>query len=245
MQRVAVLGLVVVAIASSACSKLTMTPPLASPPSGPKQIWSGTSGGFNITWTTSDIIAAAVPSPSKDALSELGRTVVDFHAITRTQISDCDLTRNAKLQSVVGSIVSIQSSDSMKCANGATGTGLGTIATALDHPKSPLLLSDLFPARELAALQIKAEHLCKPVPKDVLGSFAFSEVHQNTVVVSVTFPPQCGSSQVDLALNIPAKLKAPLQLAALRKQGFLWRDQPAIAKGAVTTIEYHYRTSTD
>lgn len=247
MQRLSVFVLLIAVLAVEACGKFTMVPPLASPPSGvPTQIWSGTSGGFAINWTTGDISAAPLADPSKKVLSEFDRAVADFYRQTRKQSSDCDLQRAAELQSVVGSIVSISSSDSMKCTNGTTGKGMRTTAIDLAHPKSTLRLSDLFPAHELASLQSRAGHLCPhAVPRDLLNSFAFGEVHGNIVVVAVALPPQCGGSHIDLALNIPAKLRAPLALAAQLKQGFLRRDQPAIAKAALTTVDYHYRTSVE
>ena len=247
MQRLSVLVLLIVVFAVEACGKFTIVPPLASPPSGvPTQIWSGSSGGFAIDWTTGDISASPLTDPAKKVLSEFDRTVADFYRQTRKQSSDCDLQRAAELQSVVGSIVSIASTDSMQCTNGASGKGKRTTAIDLVHPKSTLLLSDLFPAHELASLQTRAGHLCPhPAPRDLLNSFAFGEVHGSVVVVTVALPPQCGGSHIDLALTIPAKLKAPLTLAAKRKEGFLRRDQPGIAKAAVTTINYHYRTSVE
>jgi hypothetical protein len=247
MQRLSVLVLLIAVFAVQACGKFTIVPPLASPPSGvPTQIWSGSSGGFAIDWTTGDISASPQADPSKKVLSEFDRTVADFYRQTRKQRSDCDLQRAAELQSVVGSIVSISSTDSMKCTDGSTGKGMRTTAIDLAHPKSTLLLSDLFPAHELASLQTRAGHLCPhPAPRDLLSSFAFGEVHGNIVVVAVALPPQCSGSHVDLAMTIPAKLKAPLALAAQRKQGFLRRDRPAIAKAAVTTVDYHYRTSVE
>ncbi len=234
---------VLAAAALVSCSKLT-TQPMATPTSiVPKQIWSGTSGGFAILWTTGDITAHPANAPTPQVLSEIGRTVVDFHAITRHQTSDCDMTRQARVQSVVGSIVSIQSADTMKCADGASGTGLGTVAINLTHPLAPLSLADLFPNHELAALRTKAEHFCKSVPSDLLDRFAFAELHGSTVIVAVTLPPDCTESEVDLALGVPKALKQPLTLAAQRQQGFLLHDQRAIADGLATTVNYHYRTA--
>jgi hypothetical protein len=246
MQRLSVLALLVVAMSAAACGKFTIVPPLASPPSGvPAQIWSGQSGGYDIRWTTGDIAASPVQDSSKKVLSEFDSTVADFYRLTRKQSSDCDLQRTAELQSVAGSIVSISSSDSMTCTNGTTAKALRLTAVDLAHPKVLLLLSDLFPAHELSSLETRAGHLCKTVPRDLLNHFAFSEVRGHTVVVAVSLPAECVGSHVDLALNIPAKLAQPLKLAAGRTQGFLRRDQPGIAKAAVTTIDYHYRTSVE
>jgi hypothetical protein len=243
--KLSLVFVVVTAAAVTSCSKMTIAPLSSPSPVVPKQIWSGSSGGFQVNWTTGDITASPEHASGQLALSELGRTIVDFHEITHKQTSDCDMTRQAKLQSVVGSIVSIQFSDTMKCTNGATGTGLGSVAIDLAHPKTPLLLSSLFPGHELYALQILAGRFCKTVPKNLLSRFAFSELHGNTVIVAVTLPPDCTASHLDLALNVPAALKRPLNLAAQRKKGFLWHDQPAVASGAVTTVNYHYRTSVE
>ncbi|MDQ6767380.1 MAG: hypothetical protein M3Z41_06180 [Candidatus Eremiobacteraeota bacterium] len=235
---------VLAAAALASCGKFTITPPLASPPSNiSKQIWTGDSGGFTILWTTGDITAAPRATPKKTVLSELGRTVVDFHEMMTKQRADCDLVRQAKLQSVVGTIVSIQYDDSMRCTSGANGTGRGSVAIDLSHPKTPLALSKLFPTHELDALRSKASHFCKVVPKDLFSRFAFSELHANTVIVAVSLPPDCSESEIDLALNVPVALKQPLGLAAQRKAGFLRHDQGAVSGGEATTVNYHYRTS--
>jgi hypothetical protein len=238
------LSLVIVVLATVAatvsCAKLNIAP-VASPGAGPKQFWSGTSAGFTITWSTSDVVASPEREPKKQVLSELTRTAVDFHQIARMQTSDCDMVRQAKLQSVVGTIVSIQHKDTMKCTNGTNGSWAGSMAVDLAHPKKPLLLSSLFPVHELDALKTKAQHFCKTVPADLLSSFAFSELHGRAVVVAVTLPADCSESEVDVALNVTPSLAKPLELAANRQQGFLWHDEPAIAGGSATTINYHYR----
>lgn len=239
--------LVILILASSvvaACGKMAIAPPPASPPAGPpKLIWAGTSGGFSIRWTAGDISASPVLGPSRQALSELGLTIFDFHSITRKQTSDCDFVRVTQLQSVVGSIVSIMDTDTMKCASGATGTGRKTVAIDLRHPGTPALLTDYFPVHELDSLVTRANLLCHSKPEHLFNRFAFSELHGNAVVVAVTLPPDCPTSSVSLALNVPTKLSLPLQLAASRKQGFLLKDQPMISGGQTTTINYHYRTT--
>jgi len=238
------LSLVIVVLAAAmtaACSKFNIAPLVSPGPVVPKQIWSGTSGGFAIDWSTADIVATPQHNPKQQVLSELTRTAIDFHKIAHNQTSDCDMTRQARIQSVVGTIVSIQRSDTMRCANGTNGTASGSVAIDLAHPKTPLLLSSLFPAHELDAMQTKAQHFCKTVPRDLLSSFAFSELHGTSVVVVVSLGADCSQSEVDLALNVPAVLKKPLELAAKRQQGFLWRDEPAVADGSVTTVNYHYR----
>ena len=238
------LSLVIVVLAAVAatvsCAKLNIAP-IASPGTGPKQFWSGTSAGFATMWSTSDIISSPEREPKKQVLSELTRTAVDFHQIARMQTSDCDMVRQAKLQSVVGSIVSIQHKDTMKCTNGTSDAWAGSMAVDLAHPKKPLLLSSLFPSHELDALKTKAQHFCKSMPADLLSSFAFSELHGHSVVVAVTLPADCSQSEVDLVLNVTPALAKPLELAARRQQGFLWHDEPAIADGSATIINYHYR----
>ena len=239
------LSLVIVVLAAVAatfsCAKFNIAP-IASPGGvGPKQIWSGTSAGFTITSSTADIIATPEHDPKRQVLSELTRTAFDFHKIARVQSADCDMTRQAKIQSVVGTIVSIQRTDTMKCTNGSNNTSSGATAVDLAHPKKPVLLSSLFPAHELDALRTKARHFCKTVPDDLLNSFAFSELHGESVVVAVSLGASCSQSEVDLVLNVPPALKKPLELAAKRQQGFLWHDEPAVAGSSVTTINYHYR----
>lgn len=229
------------AAAISSCSKLNIAPAASPGGVGPKQIWSGTSAGFTITWSTSDIVATPQQDPKRQAFSELTRTALDFHKIARMQTADCDMTRQAKIQSIVGTIISIQRKDTMKCTDGASGASSGSMAVDLAHPKSPLLLSSLFPAHELDALRTKAQHFCKTVPDELQNRFAFSELHGKSVVVAVTLGADCSQSEVDLVLNVPPSLKKPLELASKRQQGFLWHDEPAIAGSSVATINYHYR----
>ena len=238
------LSLVIVvlgAAVTASCSKFNIAPIMSPGPAVPKQIWSGASGGFAIDWSTADIVATPQSDPKRQTFSELTRTAIDFHTIAHKQTSDCDMTRQAKIQSVVGTIISIQRSDIMRCTNGANGTGSGSAAIDLAHPKQPLLLSSLFPAHELNALQTKAHHFCKTAPKNLLSSFAFSELHGKVVVVAVSLGADCNQSEVDLALNVPPSFEKTLELAAKRQQGFLWHDEPAIADGSVTTVNYHYR----
>jgi hypothetical protein len=201
------------------------------------------SGGFLIRWTVGDISAIPVAEPKREVLSELGLTIVDFHDISTRQTADCDFVRNAQIQSVVGSIVSLGDADTVKCADGVTATLRKAVAIDLDHPGQPVPLTRLFPARELAALAIRARHFCSSVPKDLLSSFAFSEVHGPAVVVSVTLPANCSTDNISVALNAPLTLRVPLALAASRKQGFLLSDRASISGGQTTTINYHYRTN--
>ena len=237
--------IVLVSVVLVACSKFTITPSATPSPFAPKQIWSGTSDGYQITWTTADVTAFTPGAPPKEVFSEIGRTIVDFHGITRGQTADCDMTRQASLQSVVGTIISIRTADTMKCANGASGAGRGTQAFDLAHPQQPLALSSLFPIHELAALQTKAKHFCSTVPKDLLTRFAFSQLHRDAVIVAVTLPASCTTAEVDLALNIPGPLKQSLEDAAQRTQGFFVRDQAAVSGGQSTTVNYHYRAAVE
>lgn len=238
------LVLLVLASVLAACGKLAIAPPQASPPPGPpKLIWAGVSDGFSIRWTAGDITATPVGTPTRQVLSELGLTIFDFHGITRKQSADCDFVRVTQLASVVGSIVTILDTDTMKCANGTNGAGRKAVAIDLTHPTKSALLSDYFPAHELDSLQTRARQLCSSKPEDLLSRFAFSELHGNTVTIVVTLPGNCSSPSVTLALNTPTKLRAALELAAKRKEGFLWHDQAAISGGQTTTINYHYRTA--
>jgi hypothetical protein len=235
--------LVLASLVLAACSKL-ITPTATPTTYVPKQIWSGQSGGYQVSWTTADITASPTGA-TRESFSELGRTISDFHGITRSQSSDCDMTRQADLQSVVGPYLSIRTLDTMKCTNGAEGSGRGALAFDLAHPVKPVSLASLFPARELSSLRVKAEHFCATVPGDLLDRFAFSELHGHVVIVAVTLPPACSTTEVDLALNVPATagLATALGLAAKRSQGFLWHDQPAVSGGTSTTINYHYRAA--
>jgi len=239
------LSLVIVVLAAAAatfsCAKFNIAP-IASPGNvSPKQIWSGTSAGYTITWSTADIVATPEHDAKRQVLSELTRTALDFHNIARMQTADCDMTRQAKIQSVVGSIVSIQRKDTMKCTDGANSAASGAMAVDLARPKKTLLLSSLFPSHELDALRTKAKHFCKTVPDDLLNSFAFSELHGGSVVVAVTLGTDCSQSEVHLVVNLPKALKKPLALAAKRQQGFLWHDEHAIAGSSMTVVNYHYR----
>jgi hypothetical protein len=238
----------VVALALASCSKLSLAPPAASPTAFvPRQIWSGTSAGYRIMWSTADLIAYPQNSPTREAYSELGRTIVDFHGMLHAQRADCDVTRQADLQSVVGSIISVRTSDSMKCTSGVTGSSRSAQSFDLAHPRDPLTLTSLFPAHELYALTTRAQHFCSPVPADLFNRFAFSELdqHQHVVVLAVTLPQTCTTEQINVSFNVPTKLQQPLVQAAARTHGFLWRDQPVVSRGLSTTINYHYRAAVE
>lgn len=243
--RLSLIFVMVAAIAFAGCSKF-ITPPNANPSNFmPRPIWSGTSGGYRIAWSTADLVAYPQNSPSREAFSELGRTIVDFHSLLRAQRADCDVTRQADLQSVVGSLISIRTSDSMKCTSGVTGSSRSAQTFDLAHPRDPLPLTALFPAHELDALTTRAQHFCASVPADLFNRYAFSELHQRQVIVAVTLPQNCTTDRVDITLNVPAKLKQPLAQAAQRVHGFLWHDQPAVSNGLSTTINYHYRAAVE
>lgn len=237
------------AIAALALVSCANMPKLAAPEQSvaPKLIWSGEGDGFRIRWTTGDIIAspARASSSSQHALSELAKTVAEFHLMARKQGTDCDLTRVATLQSVVGPILSIQSLDKMKCMSGAEAIVRKMTAVDLTRPNMPLALGALFPAHELDALKTKSSHFCSSLPPDLMKGFAFSELHRDVAIVTITLPANCSSARVNLALNVPTTLRHSLQLAAQRKDGFLLQSLPVISRGAVTTISYHYRTSVE
>ncbi|MBV8460963.1 MAG: hypothetical protein JO009_08745 [Candidatus Eremiobacteraeota bacterium] len=244
--RLSLVFVMVVAAGLASCAKLNLTPPSANPSTFvPREIWHGESGGYRIMWSTADLIAFPQQSPGAQAFSELGRTIADFHGMLRTQRADCDLTRQADLQSVVGTIISIRTADTMKCTSGASGSSRSARSFDLAHPRQPLSLTSLFPAHELDALTTKAQHFCSSVPADLFNRFAFSEFHQQQVIVAVTLPQTCTTQQIDITLNVPAKLKQPLAQAAQRVHGFLWHDQPAISNGLSTTINYHYRAAVE
>ena len=236
----------VLAAGLASCAKINLAPPSTNAsPFAPREIWRGESGGYRITWSTADLIAFPEHSPGIEAFSELGRTIADFHGMLRAQRADCDLTRQADLQSVVGTIISVRTADTMKCTSGTIGSSRGARSFDLAHPRDPLPLTSLFPAHELDALTTKAQHFCSSVPADLFNRFAFSELHQQQVIVAVTLPQTCTTEQVDITLNVPAKLKQPLAQAAQRVHGFLWHDQPAVSKGLSTTINYHYRAAVE
>jgi len=241
--RLSLVFAVLVVAAQLGCAKLQMSPSATPSNYAPKQIWTGTSGGYQIAWTTAEISASALVSPQHEAFSEIGRTITDFHAKTRGQRADCDMSRQAVLQSVVGPIISVRTADIMKCANGDNGTARGAHAFDLAHPANPLSLTALIPEHELHALTVKAGQFCAQPPADLMNRFAFSEVHGAVVIIMVTLPENCSSAQLSIAVNVPAKLKQPLALAAARTQGFLGRDQAAISSGLSTTVNYHYRAA--
>ena len=243
--RLSLVLVMVAAIALAGCSKFTIAPNASPSTFVPKPIWSGTSGGYRIAWSTADLIAYAHNSTTREAFSELGRTIVDFHGMLHAQRADCDVTRQADLQSVVGPVISIRTSDTMKCTSGVTGSERSAQSFDLNHPRDPLALTALFPAHELDALTTRAQHFCASVPADLFDRFAFSEFHQQQVIVTVTLPQTCSTDRVDVTLNVPAKLKQPLGEAAQRVHGFLWHDQPAVANGLSTTINYHYRAAVE
>lgn len=229
-------------IVPAACARQPSVTRPSAQTGPPKLIWSGTSAGYNVRWTAGDITAAPIGAPASAGISELGLTIVDFHGITRKQTADCDFTRVTQLQSVVGPIVSIQDLDSMKCANGTVGTGRKVAAIDLRHASRPALLSDYFSPAQLAPIQTRISKLCPSQPATLLNRFAFHQVKGNAVIVDISLPVQCSVSVTQAALPTPATLQHWLLLAAARKAGFLVVDQPLVARGQTTTINYHYRT---
>jgi hypothetical protein len=242
MRRLAVLPLAAATIVLAGCPKLTVTPQLAPSPQGPpKLIWAGNSAGYAIRWTNIDISAVPLRKSGGQVLTELGLTIFDLHRASRMQTGDCDFVRVARLQSVVGPIISIADDDTMKCANGATGAYRKTVAIDLRHPGTPALLSDYFPAHELGSLALRVARVCPSRPENLLNGFAFDQLQGSAVTVAVALPSACSEPAVKIALNVPPSLRDALELAARKRQGFLLKDQPAVSTGQTTTINYHYR----
>lgn len=76
-----------------------------------RPIWSGTSGGFAIRWTASDINARVANNPSDVRYSAKAQAQAEFDRIKKDNESDpmtCTIDQDYTLMSVVGSIISIQ-----------------------------------------------------------------------------------------------------------------------------------------
>lgn len=237
------LFVVLAALAIAGCAKHAQAPTTGPTLSAPKVVWTGNSGGYAIRWTNGEITAVALSAPKRPIFSELGQAIMRFSTVAGKESSDCDLQRTAAVQSVVGSIISLSHDDTMHCNSGKSGVGTSFAAVNLAHPRNPMLLSDIFPGTDVAAVLAKAHEDCAIVPINLLSGFAFRDVVGNMVSVQIRLPGTCTTKNIDLSFAVPAQLKLPLQLAAQKREGFLQRDQPAIANGLSTIITYHYRTS--
>ena len=137
--------------------------PPANVQSAPMQvIWSGSSAGYPIRWTTKEISATANPPSSTRPVifSDIGLTILDFSEAGSTQTSNCDFERRSTVLSVVGPWLSLQHDDSMHCGNG-TETTQRTQALAIDltHPKRRPLLTEIFPERAVLLALLNAPPL--------------------------------------------------------------------------------------
>lgn len=77
--------------------------------------------------------------------------------------------------------------------------------------------------------------------EDLLGRFAFHHIEGDRVAVrlNVSWSSEIyrfSSTQIGLLLPIPARLRAPLQLAADRRQGFLMADAKKLTRGKTTVL---------
>ncbi len=110
-------------------------------------IWSGTSDGYQIAWSTKEITAKLKhPSAGRPiAFSDMGLTVLDFSRIGDMQSGNCDFSRASSLLSVVGSYLSIRHDDQMRCGNtNAPARRTQVVAIDLRAPQRRPMLSDVF-----------------------------------------------------------------------------------------------------
>jgi hypothetical protein len=212
-------------------------------PGPPRIVWSGQSGGFHVLWTTSEIQAERVASPSAPVFSEVGATIEDFHRYAAEHAADCDMVRSAQIRSLAGPVLSILEHDTLRCADGSDVSRQVLRVVDLRRPGMHVGLDDYFPSPQLGPLRKQVARFCRAVPPGLFDHFWFESVHASTVTVGIALPATCSTDRLMYALPIPAALSAALTQAAARSHGFLGRDAGRISGGLSTVVNYHYRRS--
>jgi hypothetical protein len=145
----------------------------------PNPLWSGTSGGFSIAWTTADLVAQREGKIVFSARNWTQKSLAHFVAVNRANgergPGDCDYRHSIRLLAVVGSKLSLGDQTEFTCRQEAHPGGMtrlltvdlaatGTLAQAgrdaigLVDPSQPgraVLLTQLFPASDVLSALIQ------------------------------------------------------------------------------------------
>lgn len=124
-------------------------------------IWVGSSSGFNISWTRSNVTAS--PLGDRDGVAFSARDIAEkrFQEFKREGVEQngrpvCSYAETFRLLGVVGSLISYEASQDSYCADasGRWAWPHPSVDTAyhvidLKHAATPLKLTDLFPENEI------------------------------------------------------------------------------------------------
>jgi len=166
-----------------------LQPPANEQPKPLQVIWSGTSGGFAIRWTTKEISATANPPAKRRPIvfSDTGLAIVDFSALGSRQSGDCDFQRVSRVLSIVGPLISLEHADELRCGQGGAVTRrTQTVAIDLTNPQRRPALTDLFPDRA------------------VLSALSSAPPLQNTLAALHARAPQSTAAFVHLLVGAPS-----------------------------------------
>ncbi|MDQ6779811.1 MAG: hypothetical protein M3Z37_01475 [Candidatus Eremiobacteraeota bacterium] len=226
--------------------------PQASPPPAhfePLQvIWSGTSGGYDVSWTSREISAQRSGAKSAaPAFSETGLTIADFSDISSRKTGDCDFKRVATVLSLVGPWLSLEHADELHCGQGGEPTLRHSALTIdLARPRERPQLTRIIPSAKTAisAALTSARNACHGgAPADFLNRFAFVQLRGAQIQVRFGLPADCSAADVTAWLPVPPARSAWFIAAAHKTRGFLMADQATVARGRGTTILYHVHTA--
>lgn len=134
-----------------------------APRAAEQPIWSGTSAGYSIQWTTGDLMARQAAGAAGASFSGRQMARDDFAYIEKESESHCEYNRTFALLSVVGSIMSYSDAYGLSCENTAhpsdqtrfVAVDLSKPAGAPRRPEDTTLpgniarLTDFFPAGEV------------------------------------------------------------------------------------------------
>lgn len=213
-------------------------------------IWSGTSGGYAVSWTSREISAQRSGAKTAGpAFSETGLTVADFSDNARRQRGDCDFKRLAYVLSLVGPWLSLEHADELHCGQGGEPALRRTALTIdLTQPRKRPQLTQLFPDAKTAidaALKAARSACHGRLPADFLNRFAFAQLRGTQVQVRFGLPSDCSSGEATGWFTVPRARRAWFTAAARRTEGFLMSGEAGFAHGRSTTILYHVHTASN
>ncbi len=196
----------------------------------PAAIWSGTSAGFDVQWTTGDIVVRrgkqAVFSARDWAQAGLAH-FIDVNRDTKSaRPPDCTLTRSLRIVALVGAMMSLEDSSENTCRREAHPGGMtrlltvdlakpGSLAQAgrdaigrvdPDQPGRAVLLTDLFAAGDVLAGLAAA-----PPLRDVLRRAKSTPTTLPALIEAVAY----ASGEGDGCYSVPPDLLAGFAFARL------------------------------
>jgi hypothetical protein len=200
-------------------------PSLAQPTLG-KPIWRGNSAGYQVQWTTADLVALP-PTGGKTLFSARTMALKDFAKVDPP--SSCEQSRELSVLSLVGTVVSYQQADYVSCLGAAHPSAQTSYQTLnLARPAQLPLLTDLFseasvltsllaePTIRAALRDLKPAKLPSTTqqlvsvltqwggscaysfPKDLLSRFAFHHLEGGKVAVRIGLSHGCEAMRGNL-----------------------------------------------